>query len=157
MPPASLDIYVAAATAIPVLWIGIGLSTGAMGAVIRALRTTMSGQVVVRVGAARQHPLVVSLSFSPLAIAVNGIQLGASTVGVLFGFIVISGLYGEIVALYALFDSKSVLWTRWSVLISGAVLTVLTATVLAISMATIAVAREDTPRDQGDGSQLTSD
>ena len=82
MPPASLDIYVAAATAIPVLWIGIGLSTGAMGAVIRALRTTMSGQVVVRVGAARQPPLVVSLSFSPLAIAVNGIQLGASTVGV---------------------------------------------------------------------------
>jgi len=139
----SLDIYVAASAAIPVLWIGIGLSAGAIGAVIRALRTTVSGQIVIRAGAARRHPLELALSVSPLAITLNGVQLGASAVGIFFGLIVVSGLYGEIVALYALFDSKSVLWSRWSVLISGGVLTVLTGTVLAISMATIATARED--------------
>jgi len=80
---------------------------------------------------------------APLAIRVNGIQVGTSTVGLFFGMVVISGLYGEIVALYSLFDSKSALWTRWSVLISGGVLSLLTAMVLTVSMATIAAARED--------------
>jgi hypothetical protein len=163
MSTSSLEIYVAASAAIPVLWIGIGLSTGAIGAVIRALRTTVSGQIVIRTRAARGFPLELSLSVSPLAISVNGIRLGASSVGIFFGLIVVSGLYGEIVALYALFESKSVLWTRWSVLLSGGVLTFLTGTVLAVSMATIATAREDNskngedgPEDGGDGTQLTS-
>jgi len=145
MQTPSLDLYVAASTAIPVLWIGIGLSTGAIGAVVRAMRTTMSGRIVLNLGSASRHPLELSLSVSPLAIAVNGVQIGASTLGVFFGLIVASGLYGEVVALYALFDSKSAVWSRWSVLISGGVLTLLTAVVLGISMATIATAREDIP------------
>jgi len=163
MAASSLDIYVAASAAIPVLWIGIGLSTGAIGAVVRALRTTVSGQIVIKTRAARGLPFELSLSVSPLAISVNGIRLGASSVGIFFGLIVVSGLYGEIVALYALFDGKSVSWTRWSVLLSGGILTFLTGTVLAISMATIATAREDTvdngedgPQGGGDGTHLPS-
>lgn len=150
-PTNSLDIYVAASAAIPVLWIGIGLSTGAIGAVVRALRTTVSGQIVIRAGATWRHPLELSFSVSPLAITVNGVQLGTSTVGVFFALIVVSGLYGEVVALYALFDSTSALWTRWSVLMSAGVLALLTATVLAISIATIATAREEDAQTPVDG------
>ena len=144
-PSPSLDLYVAASTAIPVLWIGIGLSTGAIGAVVRALRTTVAGRLVPRLGASSRHPVELSVSVAPLAIGVNGIQIGASAVGLFFGMVVVSGLYGEVVALYALFDSKSALWSRWSVLVSGGVLSFLTSVVLAVSMATIATARDDIP------------
>jgi len=137
------DLYVAASAAIPVLWIGVGLSTGAIGAVARALRSN------VLVSAQVPFPLTVSISVAPVTITINGLQLGTAGVAIFFGLIVVSGLLGEITALYVLFAQVANAFEHWAVFVSGSILTGLTAIVLAISIGAAANAREGEERPPG--------
>lgn len=133
------DIFLAAAAAIPVLWIAIGFASNAMAAVFRSMKRI---QATVDLQAPGVRYLIEPDRISLSAFGVQMSVLGPGTRDVVaFTFIllvVVSGAMGEVVSFWALLSRDPHAWLGWSVFVAACVLVLLTVVVIIISLATAA-------------------
>lgn len=157
------DFYIGAATAIPVLWLTSGLASGAVGAIVRNLRIAN----VSLVAKLLKFPFsIVSISipfpFGVLAIASEAgvtFTLGPDqTQPVLIGLFAVllvgGGAFGEILSFVVLWRQRAAPWQNDAVFASVCLVTLLSAIIMLVAIATAASSVQAKPGAGSDGGAL---